>query len=478
MKTICIILLLLPGFAFAQRQGDIWFFGDSAGLDFSSGSPVMIDSGQVGMIYCPQCHSEGSSSIADVDGRLLMYSDGSKVWDRRHLVMPNGDSLMSNVSATQSSLILPLPGSSHEYYLFTVDDLSLDQLRYGFRYSVVDMCLHEGYGDIEAGKKNILLLDTVTEKLTAVKHADGQRYWVIVHTYGDDAFHAYLLGPSGITDTVVSHTGSVHITSSSYGIGAQGQMKASPDGTMLAVANLNVTPGILEYFSFDKQTGVVSRPVSLQWNPYYGFYGLSFSRDNTKLYAACTLNGNGLYQFDLTAGGGDTAAVRASRVQLAGTYNYLALQLANNGKIYVARSPFAGNHYIGVINYPDSAGVLSQYQDSAVDLGRHVASYGFPNFLDSYDYGTQAVSCTTGLPDPGERFASIYPDPFAGEIHVDLSGNEAFRFSLTDLTGKTLVNSTGRGETVIQVQGLSSGIYIYTVTDGAGHVETGKLVKE
>lgn len=75
--------------------------------------------------------------------------------------MPNGDSLLGNPLSTQAALVIPLPGSSRYFYLFTTDDFYLDSLKYGFRYSVVDICLDNGYGDVITGNKNIFLLDTV-----------------------------------------------------------------------------------------------------------------------------------------------------------------------------------------------------------------------------------------------------------------------------------------------------------------------------
>src|SRR6185369_7563446 len=88
---------------------------------------------------------------------------------------------------------------------------------------------------------------------------------------------------------------------------------------------------IAEYFDFDNATGVISNCVSIQTNPNLCYYGVSFSPDNSKLYIACWLNGNGIYQFDLNAG--SPAAVIASKTIVANYFNYFGMQLANNGKI-------------------------------------------------------------------------------------------------------------------------------------------------
>ena len=42
---------------------------------------------------------EGVASISDYKGNLLFYTDGQKVWNSKHEIMPNGDGLMGDSSA-------------------------------------------------------------------------------------------------------------------------------------------------------------------------------------------------------------------------------------------------------------------------------------------------------------------------------------------------------------------------------------------
>ena len=386
----CALLIVNCEFGFAQKQGNIWYFGDHAGLDFNSGSPVVLNDGQTPL---NGGHAEGTSVICDSSGQLLFYTNGRQVWNKNHAVMPNGDTLFSNSSSTQAALIVPQPGSTRYFYVFTVDDFYFDNLQYGFRYSMVDLCLDNGLGDVVANQKNILLLDTVAEKITGVRHANGTDYWIIVHKFFSDAFYAYHLSSAGIAFPVISHIGSVHPTGTQNIAGAIGQLKASPDGTKLAIVNGNSNHSIAEYFDFDKSTGVISNMVDIQTNLLYNYYGCSFSPDNTKLYISCDLNGNGIYQFDLTAGGGIPAFVVASRKKIADTYNFFGLQLATDGKIYCARSPIAFNPYLDVINNPNDTGISCNYVPAQVNLNGHTPSYGMPNFIDSYDYSNTTNSC-------------------------------------------------------------------------------------
>ena len=81
----CLGLLATPAGA-ANGEGNIWYFGYGAGLDFNSGSPVALHDGQINQL-------EGCATIADSDGNLLFYTDGMSVWNCAHGVMPNGTGL-------------------------------------------------------------------------------------------------------------------------------------------------------------------------------------------------------------------------------------------------------------------------------------------------------------------------------------------------------------------------------------------------
>src|SRR5687767_7295677 len=93
--------LLLSHVALAQKEASVWYFGWNAGLDFNSGTPVVINGGQVNTL-------EGCASICNSRGSLLFYTDGMKVWNRLHQVMPNGTGLYSQTSSTQAAIIVPV----------------------------------------------------------------------------------------------------------------------------------------------------------------------------------------------------------------------------------------------------------------------------------------------------------------------------------------------------------------------------------
>ena len=99
MKKYIYIIVLFYQIVAAQNEGNIWYFGYGAGIDFNSGSPVPISDGQLNT-------EEGCASISDENGDLLFYTDGTTVYNKSHSPMVNGTNLLADSSATQSSIIL------------------------------------------------------------------------------------------------------------------------------------------------------------------------------------------------------------------------------------------------------------------------------------------------------------------------------------------------------------------------------------
>jgi hypothetical protein len=472
MKKLVILILLLPCFCFGQQQGNIWYFGDQAGIDFNSGSPITLTNGQT---YLQNGHAEGTAVICDSSGALLFYSNGERVWNTNGAVMPNGDSIYGSYSSTQSSLIIPVPGKDQLFYLFTTDDFN-HNLEFGFRYSMIDMCLDMGLGDVISTEKNVLLLDTVSEKLTAVRHANGTDYWVIVHTYFSDAFYSYQVSSGGISSPIITHIGSVHTSTSPSPVAAIGYMKASPDGSKLALASSN-GGNLRELFDFNTTTGILSNYIDLHTSAdlTHDAYGVSFSPDNSKLYMTWNIK---TIQYDLSAGGGNPDSIRNSKTIINPTSNSnnYGIQLGPDGKIYVTQY---GSPFLNVINNPNSAGIGCNYLDTAISLSGNNCNYGLPNFIDSYDYSNTTYDCLTEIDEQTETFqANVYPNPFTSELTVDCMNFEHVNFSLFDGFSKNILEVMIDGKQVIDITSLADGIYFYQLRSENGTIRIGKIVKQ
>jgi PKD repeat protein len=339
-----------------QKQDNIWYFGTHAGLDFSSGTPVKLESGMLDSF-------EGEASISSPEGKLLFYTDGVTVYDASHNIMLNGEGLWGSTHSTQSGIIIPIPGSSSHYLIFTLDYAYSDGT---FAYSEVDMSKNNGFGEVLS--KNNFIQTGCTEKITAVLHKNLHDIWVVIHERENDVFKSFLIDATGFhNNAVVSSTGPV-ITA------PQGYMKTSSNGNMLAMALYHQQS--VEIFNFDNSTGIVSYT--------YGFaypdatYGVEFSRNNSMLYVSVSYDLKQIYQINI--------ANRTSALIAIPAMAPAALQLGPDGKIYVARydRPDTGSSYLGVINSPELAGTDCNYVDEAILLGSGMSKMGLPSFI-KYD---------------------------------------------------------------------------------------------
>jgi PKD repeat protein len=364
LRNFLLILftVILQQFAIAQNETNIWYFGYGAGLDFNSGSPVAITGGMVNTY-------EGCATICDANGDILFYSDGITVWNKNHQVMPNGSGLTGDFSSTQSATIIKEPGSTGIYYLFTTMST--------LNYSIVDMSLNGGLGDIN-GSKNVFLA-TGAEKVCAVKHANGNDVWIIMHEPYTDGFNSFLLSSSGVNLVPV------HSNAGMPDSGIVGQMKVSPLGNKIAVGHFR--PGeTVSLCDFDPATGIVSNGFPITTINSIQSYGVEFSPDGTRLYTTGENAWFSITQFDLTAG--SPAAISASATIVGTTAGILpaGMQIGPDLKVYVTLN---GANFLAVINDPNALGVACDFQDNAVPLGTGQCQLGLPGYMASYFVSNQ-----------------------------------------------------------------------------------------
>lgn len=367
-----LISLFISTIAYSQNEGNIWYFGENAGLDFNSGSPIALTDGAMNTL-------EGCSNISDSFGNILIYTDGIAVWNSEHDTMPNGWGLMGNPTTSQSAIIIKKPSSDLIYYIFTVDFQGGFN---GLRYSEVDMSLDGGLGDVNS-IKNIPLVTPVCEKVTAILHENGIDFWVITHLFDSNEFNSFLVNSSGVQENpVVTNIGSTVLNISGVGLESQGYLKASQNGNRIAIANNNVS---IEVFDFNTTTGIISNPLTFTQlfdgaNQMLA-YGIEFSPNNNLLYVN-TYNDmnseNYLIQFNLL--GGSYEEIYESRVIIESSIMAAALQIGPDQKIYALSGL---NTHLSVISDPNQNGIECNYLIDAVYLGGKVFKQGLPNFLNS-----------------------------------------------------------------------------------------------
>lgn len=374
--SIIFILFLYYNVGFAQGEANIWYFGHNAGLDFNSGVPVPLTNGQL--------HTEeGCATLSNAAGQLLFYTDGITVYNRNHQVMVNGTGLMGHPSSSQSATIVPLPGSSTLYYIFTIDAVGWTN---GFRYSIVDISLDGGLGAVTSNK-NVLIYTPTCEKISIIKHANETDLWVLTHGWGNNQFKAYLLTASGLSATPITSSIGAVVNINIGGGNAQGYMKIAPDGSKLALCH-STDLGLVELFNFNNSTGVVTNHQQLYYEEGE-LYGVEFSPNSELLYISNSFTKK-IYQFDLNA-----ANIPASRITLfdgaflSPTMYPGALQLGPDGRIYLAQ---VGSNKLGVINSPNTVGIGCGFVRDAIDLAGKISWAGLPTFNQSFFFSPSIIA--------------------------------------------------------------------------------------
>jgi gliding motility-associated-like protein len=420
----------------AQLETRWWYFGFQAGLDFGTGTAVAdTNSAQ-------NSHGVGCAVQSDSEGNLMFYFLRDTVWNGLHQAMPNSVDL-DQADAEQNSVIVPFPEHPDRYYIFSADGAYIFSATpsIGLSYTLVDMSMEDGLGDVVGSIKNIVLNDSSSEKIAATPHANGVDYWVMIQQCGSDLYQAYLVTENGVNITPV--TSQMGLVASSYSM-CEGTLRFNHEGNMMACLKGNN----LEIYDFDASTGLLSNPKILQ-NQQLS-YGLEFSSDDTKLYTG------GPAQYDVTLP--TAAAIESSQVLMA-FGKMQGLQYGLDGRIYgVSWSGFP-NGYMGVINNPNEAGLACGYQDSAIYLEGRVGAESLPNFLSTYFQTTFFAdsACVGNAVEFNINFHFInnvqwnFGDPASGAANTSTLVNPTHTSSAAGNYMVTLIAQNGvKSDTVIK----------------------------
>ena len=392
MRRIASLLLIVlcAGTALAQKQANHWYFGNGAGIDFSSGKAKAVHNGSL-------FTSEGCSSISDETGQLLFYTDGITVWNRNHELMQNGGGLSGHASATQSALIARKPGSNSYYYIFTVGEKASES---GLSYAVVNMGGGSGLGKVI--RKNVPLLRSTTEKLCAVPHSNGTDYWVLAHQWNSNGFFAYRVTKDGVQKPIVSRVGPQHRDAGSGNNGESiGQMVPSADGKRIALVQTYHDKDNLQLYSFDASTGKLNDP-STYTIPKYA-YGTAFSPNGSKLYVSFLQGSAGIVQYNLQS---SNVVGSATTIALARSMGYGSLAYGPDGRLYAAKV----DDHMDAIGKPNGSGLACSYLPAVIKFKNRYSAYGLPNAL--WQLGDAApAKDPEPAPKPSPAVAANAPKP-------------------------------------------------------------------
>ncbi len=434
-----IIILLSPFFSYTQGEWNNWYFGDSAAITFNTTPPSTL-------LNCILPNTNGFPiSISDSLGNLLFYSGGPKVYNQNHTLMPNGSGLNLGFGS-QIIFSVKQPSTENLFFMFHVYSF-LPNSFFGLYYSVIDMNLDGGLGDVVPGLKNIPVpgMSDAMDLLTATRHKNNRDVWIVNKKYFTNQYAAFLVTNSGVSSSIVLSNSLAPVINVQP---SNGDLFISPDGKKLICKYNPQNDFAAEFCSFDTQTGIVTPLFNLKL-----FIGLQqglisfigFSPDSKLLYIVGGLYPPstmlGIFQYDLSIL--DSTLIMNSQVQVfqnnpsSPTFVFPPLQIGPDWKLY-----FPATHHdsLHVIHNPNVQGTGCNVQLNAISLEGRVNNRGLPQFLQKYkSYINFTGNCqpdtfhfSSDIWPPADSILWNFGDPASGAANFSTDPSPEHKFSSPD----------------------------------------------
>jgi hypothetical protein len=427
-------------------------------------------------------------TIADVDNNLLFYAAPSnlnmistKVFNRNDSLMPNGDNIQGHPRQSQGLLILPWPGDSSKYYIFTKSQTSSKTIMY---FSIVDMTADNGLGAV-ISKNNKIWTDSLTDRTTAVRHANGRDWWLIVQRWDQDEYLKYLIRPDNIYGPYKQSTGNPNPKNEYYGTSY-----FSRSGTKLVSVGAY---GNISLMDFDRCSGDISNYRQIGPNVFSyenSFLGCAFSANENVLYVSnqYPYPNKYVYQYDLTASNISASEQVINMYPDTGLLQYVTyghMLLGADDRIYVAKGNGSGpnsntvyTQNMDIILNPDVVGAGCDYRSNYLYLNGGRTTYGLPNMVN-YNLGplvgSICDSLSTGISEKPSRSSpfTIIPNLVKEIIHIyrkeDFTQGREYHVTLFNTQGQVVFEREMQaGEYSIPASGLSVGVYVLQLKTRTG----------
>ncbi len=363
---------------------------------------------------------EGSQTTNGLSGNLLFYGGDDKIYNANHTLMPNSVGLNCTTTPKQGPVAVQVPGNANRYYYIYPGGAGSP-----LKYSIIDMTMQTGLGDVDNAFKNIQLRAVVAEGIIPIRKTNAcNEYWVLSHNIGS-SFYVEQITAAGIANFNAQNVGPASTSMGAY-------MDYAPATGKLAMlyGSFNVA-----LFDFNAATGAVTNYVNvpLPSVPFcLEYYSVAFSPNGNKLYVGGGYGQNHLVQVDLANGNLVTSIATGNGGN--------TLKLGPDGKIY---GGILYTAFIGIVNNPDLPGLACNYTPNAINTGNVTFS----------DIGLPHI----GLHDFNSSSASII-----GNSTI-CQGDSS---TLTASGGTNYLWSTGASTSIITVTPSATTTYTVTVTSG------------
>ena len=507
MKKLLFILIVLANTAVGQYNPDAkrdykWYFGygdtltlGKTYLDFNNSTPT-FDTISMDLNFFM-----ANTGMCDIYGDLLFYTNSSKVVNANLELMPSGDSMgyglwynffmqspfQWGAGPTKGVVSFQVPASPNKFILIyerCTDTILLEVTPLYMEYSVVDMDLDNGLGDL-IQKNTLFFTDTLDLRgIGACRHGNGRDWWIIVRKAHYECYHIFLLEPTGIqhkTTQCFSETRDPYLRAGSSVFSPNGEFYATtaalfPDSSSFA-----------EVYSFDRCNGVLNKITSFNVSNTGGWGGVSISPDSQFLYYS---RGRKIYQYNL-----ETPDIKASEQLVAvcdlmpstlggGQSGFADMQLGPDGKIYIGQ--FA--NFLAVINHPDLPGMDCDVQQHALIFPRMLQTElpYFPNFRLGRAIGSECDTLVwSGITKPEiPALAQLVarPNPASGNMRFELNTytfDKEGSLEIYTLSGamiRSIAVARYQGIVPFDASGLPDGMYLAVFKQEGGVLGTVRFV--
>jgi len=473
---------------FGYNSNDYDTINGGSTIDFNASFPDIYYE------YRDMDMAQTNTSMCDTAGNLLFYTNGSYIANALGDTMQNCFGINPGPAQEefqdhgyildQGVLALPKPGSDSLYYLFHADrippNLSPIDGSHNFYYTLIDMSKDNGLGRVEMENELILEDDLGAGRITAVRHANGQDWWILIRKFDGNEYYTILVNDDvKVTDTQL-------IGNIIPNAGGVGQAVFSPDGSKYVnFGTISMTTGsFLNIYDFDRCTGALSNPIQITAIDSAWVGGVAISPNSRFLYVASQ---DYLYQYDFWA---DDIEASRDTVGVIDDWHlegfpdwwgssFSLMQLAPDGKIYIASTPTIP--YLHTIDYPNEKGDSCKVCLRCVELPTFNA-FSMPNF-PNYRLGAAAEPCepdATQEPATPVITVSIYPNPASEEVWVSIADGawQDAGFVLYDALGRVVRRQEFEGsEMRISLRGLAQGLYFGEVRRKGAVLYSERVVK-
>lgn len=405
-----------------------------------------------------------NAGICDKNGKLLFYTNGIYVANSQHDTMENGSGLNPGqyasyyykygIPISQAAIVLPDPADTNQFYLFQSDMNTNNASSQALLVTKIDMTLNGGLGKV-IYKNNVPYSQSlIAGQLTAVKHANGRDWWLVLHHRKINEYVLFLLSVNGLNSPLIQSIGNSY-EDPIYAL-------FSPDGKKYAATYDDGR--YVDLFNFNRCTGVLSNLMHLKMPGNEKAFGCSFSKKSQLLYVSTQYN---IYQYNLKApdiAGSITQVSTWDSIPDPSSATFHQQQLGPDGKIYL--TGWGGSYYLNVINFPDNLGSACDVQQHSI--AQHGQSNGtFPNYpfydLRELDEGV----CDSLVDNVNSQFRNenetyIYPNPFKDNINILGKISNNGKIIIRNSIGKIVYNENYSSSKII-LSSLTEGLYFFTL---------------